>query len=83
MGYFNKVTGSQGAALGCGLLADKSQSVALGRFNKAMESNDVLVVGTGTGSALADRSTALRVTADGSVLLGRAQGDISMGIYGN
>jgi len=56
-----------------------------------MDTDDVLVVGTGTGSSTADRQTALQVKNDatvvlgnsssGTVLLARAQGDISMGNY--
>lgn len=45
----------------------------------AMASDDVLVVGTGFSDSI--RNTALRVTDDGGVFLGRAQGDISMGSY--
>ncbi len=81
MGYGNFVTGTKSVAIGSGLTASNTQSTALGKFNDAMQSNDVLVVGT--GSSASTTNTALRVTSDGGVILGRAQGDISMGIYGN
>lgn len=81
MGYSNIVSGSRAVALGSGLTASNTQSAALGRFNADMQSNDVLVIGTGTDANT--KNTALRVTSDGGVILGRAQGDISMGIYAN
>ena len=81
MGYSNTVSGSRAVAIGSGLNASVAQSTALGRFNGPMLSNDVLVVGTGTSATVTN--TALRVTSDGGVILGRAQGDVSMGIYGN
>lgn len=81
MGYGNTVSGSRAVAFGNGVVASNAQSTALGRFNSTMQSNDVLVVGTGTTDTT--RSTALRVTSDGGVILGRVQGDVSMGIYGN
>lgn len=83
MGYSNTVSGSRGVAIGSGAVASIAQSTALGRFNAAMQSNDVLVVGTGTADDVASRNTALRITSDGGVILGRAQGDVSMGVYGN
>ncbi len=81
IGQQNEVTGYRGIAMGTGGQAKNSESTALGRYNAEMESNDILVVGVGTSTATADRSTALRVTSDGGVILGRAQGDISMGDY--
>lgn len=82
-GYNNAVEGDYGSALGYGLQigATTEKAVALGRWNEETETNDVLVVGTGASAAAP--ATALRITDDGSVILGRAQGDISMGIYGN
>ncbi len=79
MGYSNNVSGHRGVAIGSGVNATNDQSVALGRFNATMQGNDVLVIGTGNTDT--DRSTALRVTSDGGVILGRAQGDISMGDF--
>ncbi len=94
MGYYNEITGDYGMALGnsnkisnsyayalgAGLSVNQSNAVALGRWNAPMVAGDVLAVGTGSSAAPA---TALRVTSDGGVILGRAQGDISMGEYGN
>ncbi len=81
MGYQNEVTGTRGVAIGCGTNASQSQSTALGRFNAAMEDNDVLAIGSGSDNS--NRFTALRVTDSGDVVLGKVQGDISMGQYGN
>lgn len=81
IGGSNTVSGTSGVAIGIGLTTSKSQSTALGRFNSDMQSNDVLVVGSGTDANT--KFTALRVTSDGGVILGRAQGDVSMGIYSN
>jgi hypothetical protein len=58
-----------------------TNSTALGRYNATMAGNDVLVVGSGSGSST--KFTALRVTDNGSVILGRVQGDIAMGNYSN
>ena len=79
IGYQNNVTGDRGVAIGKGVNATNESSTALGRYNATMASGDVLVVGTGSSDT--NRSTALRVTSDGGVILGRAQGDISMGAY--
>lgn len=81
IGWANSVSGDQGVALGTGTIASNGASTALGRYNATMQSQDVLVIGN--GSDYNNRATALRVTADGGVILGRAQGDIDMGIYGN
>jgi hypothetical protein len=79
IGYQNLVSGSRGVAIGTGTKANTANGTALGKFNASMATTDVLAVGTGTSDTT--RSTALRVTSDGSVILGRAQGDISMGNY--
>lgn len=79
IGQGNVASGDRSVAVGTGTAASNSDSAALGRYNAAMETDDVLVVGNGTSDTT--RSTALRVTADGSVILGHAQGDISMGNY--
>lgn len=79
IGYLNVVAGDYGSAYGYGLRANAAKGVAIGRYNSNMASNDVFVVGTGSSDSV--RSTAISVKADGSVLLGRAQGDISMGNY--
>jgi hypothetical protein len=79
MGYQNLVSASRGTAIGVGAKANIANGTALGRYNSTMATDDVLVIGT--GSAEGTRNTAVRVTSDGSVILGRAQGDIGMGIY--
>ena len=81
MGYWNEVSGTRGLAMGSGTRAAITDSTALGRYNADMVANDVLAIGSGSDSN--NRFTALRVTDDGGVILGRAQGDISMGAYGN
>jgi len=79
MGSENAVTSENGLALGVGARSTVSKATAIGRYNAPMVAGDVLVVGAGASDGV--RSNAIRVTDDGSVLLGRAQGDISMGIY--
>ena len=81
LGAYNTVSADNGVAIGKGAKADQPNTVGLGRYNASMATDDVMVVGTGTDDT--HRNTALRVTSDGSVVLGRAQGDISMGGYGN
>jgi hypothetical protein len=81
IGSLNEVTGLNAIALGTGTEARNTDSMAIGRYNSSMEADDVIVVGS--GSSVTNRNTALRVTGDGGVIVGRAQGDISMGIYGN
>lgn len=81
MGRSNTVSAQGGIAVGQGTVADKPAGTALGKWNVGMADGDVLVVGAGTADTA--RSTALRITSDGSVILGRAQGDISMGAYSN
>jgi hypothetical protein len=91
IGSINEVTGLRGVAFGTGSEAKNTESMALGRYNEEMAANDVVVIGTGTSDTV--RNTALRATADGSVILGsatsgtvvlaKAQGDISMGAYSN
>lgn len=79
IGYQNSVSADRGVAIGSGALANTANGTALGKYNAEMAADDVLVIGNGT--SVNARSTALRVTADGGVLLGRPQGDISMGAY--
>ncbi|GAA5121168.1 hypothetical protein JIN84_00340 [Luteolibacter yonseiensis] len=78
LGASNTVASGHGRALGSGLSVTQDNSVALGIWNAPMVTGDLLVVGNGSSTA---RSTAMTVKKDGSVLLGKAQGDISMGIY--
>lgn len=88
LGSSNKVYAPSGYAFGDNLKVGSFNSsssnpyaIALGRWNADMKPEDVLVVGTGT--SVTSRSTGLRITSDGGVILGRAQGDISMGEYGD
>jgi trimeric autotransporter adhesin len=79
VGYQNTASGTRSLALGTGTRALNPDSTALGRHNVTMATNDVLAIGSGSDAN--NRFTALRVTDDGGVILGRAQGDISMGDY--
>ncbi len=79
MGNNNEVYGYRSVAIGTGCRSGRTDSTALGRFNQDMAADDVLVVGSGSSDTA--RETALSVKADGTVLLGMAQGDISMGNY--
>lgn len=81
LGYNNIVSGDYGTAIGYGLLTPNWRGVAMGNYNVDMSADDTFVIGTGADAE--HRFTALRVTNDGGVILGRAQGDISMGIYGD
>lgn len=81
IGDGNTVSATHGVAIGTDTLANQPNGTALGKFNSAMNTNDVLVVGTGADDV--NRATAFTVTSDGGVILGRAQGDISMGDYAN
>ena len=78
LGYGNNVSGWRGHVLGTGLTTNQPESLALGKYNAPLVTNDVVVVGCGTATL---PNTALRITSDGGVILGRAQGDISMGAY--
>lgn len=78
LGYGNNISSWRGHVVGTGLSANQTESLALGKYNSPRVSGDVVVVGSGTATA---PNTALRITSDGSVILGRAQGDISMGAY--
>jgi hypothetical protein len=81
MGYFNVASGARSVGIGTGTMAQNANSTAVGRYNSDMASNDVLVIGS--GSSVSTRFTALRVTNNGDVILGKAQGDIAMGEYSN
>ena len=82
LGYDNQVSAQKANALGRGLKVTQNFSTAVGTYNAVpMVSGDVFVVGSGSSDTI--RNTALRVTSDGGVILGRAQGDISMGAYAN
>ncbi len=79
VGHWNIVSATRGVAIGSGTRVVTAESTALGRYNAPTGANDILVVGTGTDDN--NRSTALTITSNGGVILGRAQGDISMGAY--
>lgn len=90
IGNSNTVSSTYSQALGVGLSVNQSNSTAVGRYNAAMSSGDVFVVGTGNSTT---KNTALTAKSDGSLVLGsansgsvvlaKAQGDISMGEYEN
>lgn len=81
VGHSNLASASYSQSLGYGLKSTQLWSVAVGKYNNNMSSGDIFVVGTGTSDTA--RFTAIRVTNDGGVILGRSQGDISMGAYSN
>jgi hypothetical protein len=83
-----KINESGGIEAGEGLVAAKAPQFVVGKFNDSstdgattppsVRADSVFVVGTGTsGSA---RKNALRITADGKILIQPA-GDISMGDF--
>lgn len=78
LGCSNIVSSSYGCALGGGLKVTEGGATAVGSWNAPMATGDVFVVGTGSPTTPA---TGLTVKYGGSVILGRAQGDISMGEY--
>lgn len=77
IGCSNNVSSAYGCALGGGLQVNQN-GTAVGSWNAPMQAGDVFVVGIGNSTTPA---TGLTVKYDGSVILGRAQGDISMGAY--
>lgn len=81
MGFANTASANRGVAIGSGATANVLAGVAIGQFNANMASTDVLAIGSGTGDT--SRFTAFKVTSSGGVILGKAQGDISMGAYSN
>lgn len=80
MGYNNTVSGDYGTAIGYGLNVPTWAAVAVGKFNATMPASEIFTIGAGANDT--ERYSALSVDGDGVVTLGRAQGDISMGIYG-
>lgn len=78
IGSSNIVSSNYSYAFGGGLRVTQPGSLALGCWNAPMVAGDVMVVGCGNSTT---PTTALRVTSNGGVILGRAQGDISMGAY--
>jgi hypothetical protein len=74
--------------VGTGLLGRNDNSLIVGRFNQAVTDpfmppagpQPLLVVGNGSAEA---RSNALVVLDNGDIIIPKAQGDISMGIYGD
>jgi hypothetical protein len=89
IGYFNKAMANRAVAIGTGTKANTANGTALGKWNNGMVSDDVLVVGTGTGDS--NRVNSMKIKTDGTIVLGnsstgkillaRPQGDISMGNY--
>lgn len=65
--------------VGSGLITKSSNSMLVGSFNEPA-SDTALAVGIGLNKN--DRRNAFEVKKDGSVVLGRIQGDIPAGIYG-
>ena len=87
MGSTNEITGIGGTALGVGLTADSYCAVVAGTYNEptggdldsAEPGDPVFVVGNGISPT--EPSNAFVVKRNGDVIITKAQGDISMGIY--
>ena len=85
-GYNNDVAADQAIALGNGLLATTDNSTIVGKYNDD-KAGVSFVVGNGVDDS--NRSNALEVHTNGdvivsgSLILEQAQGDISMGSFGN
>ncbi len=77
VGFNNQVEGTNSAAVGHGLVVRGDNALAAGAFNKADgdSAGAIFTIGIGTDGA---RENALEVHPDGSVVLGRPQGDIPM-----
>ncbi len=85
----SEATGDYSVAISPYATAQAWGSTVVGHYNTLagsstipMQSSDAAFV-VGNGSGPSDRKDAFKVLNDGTVLLGRAQGDISMGQYGN
>ncbi|MFK7849665.1 MAG: hypothetical protein AB8D78_01705 [Akkermansiaceae bacterium] len=67
VGNSNTVTETAGVAIGTGLTSSKSYSTALGKWNTPMGTDDLLVIGNGSDDS--NRSTALTILKNGSVII--------------
>lgn len=74
---FNPAGASNAALFGRNLSTITSNSTTVGTYN--LQTNALFTVGNGTA---AQRSNAFEVKQDGSVIISKPQGNISMGIYG-
>jgi hypothetical protein len=84
-----KADAAHGVAIGAFATAYAAGSTVVGLYNKLegdpanwQETNPTFVVGCGTGPSASERKDAFKILKNGTVLLGAAQGDISMGEYG-
>lgn len=86
----NVASGGNSTAFGNGSRANGRAEFVVGEYNvlsggsgNTISGNDVLfAVGNGSGPEEVNRSNALEVRRDGSVIINSPQGDISMGIFG-
>lgn len=92
MGWSNELRGRLAQTLGVGLYADSFNCTYVGNFNAINEldppsstisraEDPVFVVGNGTSDV--SRNDALTVLRNGDVIISKAQGDISMGVFGS
>ena len=84
-GQNNYVSGPGNFALGVGLISldvTSPAKVIVGNYNTP-RTNQLFVIGNGTGPATAERHNALEVYQNGAVRLGKRGGDIPMGEFGN
>lgn len=73
------------ALIGEGLIGKWDTSVVIGKYNNSnieVDSGLLFAIGNGTGSATNQRSNALEVYDDGTVIIAEPQGDIPMGEFG-
>jgi hypothetical protein len=94
LGNNSIVSASNCAAMGDAATASSYSSLVVGRFNK-LEANDNSTPSTsawfgkdplfilGNGASTGSRNNAFAVYKDGTVTMSNAQGDISMGQFGN
>lgn len=64
MGTQNQVSADDATAIGYGLLADKTKSLVVGKWNAAYDTGDLFVIGNGSSGT---RSNALVVKSNGTV----------------
>lgn len=79
-GRMNDITADESAAIGEGIVITDDNATVVGTYNEDKASVRFVV---GVGADGVSRSNALEVHDDGSVIINQAQGDISMGGFGN
>jgi len=82
VGWGNAVGAESSAAIGKYLQTDTVGGVVVGKYNDTTEYNQDAVFVVGSGTSTSARKNALIVKEDGTVIIPKLQGDISMGPYG-